>query len=169
MLKHRLLLLLTLCLTSATSVSEETLADYQLYLIRHAEKQTTDIDPALTHCGLQRAKFLARYFSDKQIKTVYTTDYKRTQQTASAISQANELTLQEYDPGKLSELVTRVKNQQQSAVVVGHSNTTPNLAALIISDDVAPLSEEIYDTIYYIQVSGSETSLRVLKQDFSCQ
>ena len=51
-------------------------ADYTLYLVRHAEKQTDTNDPSLTYCGQQRAIQLASLLSKTPIEQVYSTSYK---------------------------------------------------------------------------------------------
>jgi hypothetical protein len=54
------------------------------YLIRHAEKDrsTKDKDPELTDVGLKRAENWAKVFKNIPFDKVYSTDYRRTQQTA---------------------------------------------------------------------------------------
>ncbi|HLU81326.1 MAG TPA: histidine phosphatase family protein, partial [Flavobacteriaceae bacterium] len=54
------------------------------YFIRHAEKdlsEPTNNDPHLTEEGLKRAAFWAKYFADKNIDKIYSTNYSRTIQT----------------------------------------------------------------------------------------
>ena len=52
---------------------------FTLYLVRHAEKQQDGSrDPELTDIGNQRSVKLASWFSDKNIKDVWSSDYKRT-------------------------------------------------------------------------------------------
>lgn len=56
------------------------------YLIRHAEKDRTDTsnkNPNLNLEGLERAKKWASYFKNIELDAVYSTNYNRTQQTAT--------------------------------------------------------------------------------------
>lgn len=55
------------------------------FIVRHAEKAATDgNDPELSVAGQNRAKALARILKDSQLKTVFVTEFKRTQETAAA-------------------------------------------------------------------------------------
>lgn len=117
-----LTLLITFCLPSFA---------YELYLVRHFEKQTNQSDPELTLQGLKRAESLVHVLTDKQLAVVYSTDYRRTQQTATPSAIANDLNVTSYDPSNLQDFAQRLKSNQQNALIVGHSNTTPELLSLL--------------------------------------
>src|SRR5690606_15033786 len=73
-------------LAETSAVQQNTI----YYLIRHAEKDRTnpnDPDPNLTIDGMMRAKGWATYFERMRINEIYVTDFKRTKQTASMLSQ----------------------------------------------------------------------------------
>jgi broad specificity phosphatase PhoE len=104
------------------------------YLIRHAEKDrsTPDKDPGLTEKGLKRANNWAEIFKDKEVDLVFSTAYKRTQQTASPIASANNLEILSYDPRNLYNDDFKAQTKGKSAVIVGHSNTTPAFVNTIL-------------------------------------
>ena len=52
--------------------------------------------------------------------------------------------------------------------MVGHSNTTPQLAALLSEMDVAELTEKEYRNLYQIQVSDSGKTLTLFTQPLTC-
>ena len=58
------------------------MAEHTIYLVRHAEKAKGK-DPVLTAQGKQRAENLAQMLQDAGVTRVYSTDYRRTQQTAA--------------------------------------------------------------------------------------
>jgi len=74
-----------------------------IYLVRHAEKQTTGngsmmiSDPDLTEDGRLRAKALADTLAGKKITAVYATQYKRTQQTAEPTAILKLTPIKRYD------------------------------------------------------------------------
>ena len=83
-----LILLLT---TTATASAQGT-----IYLVRHAERAdsgtmagtTMATDPDLSEAGRARAASLAVMLKDAGIKAIYTTEYKRTRQTAEPLAKA---------------------------------------------------------------------------------
>lgn len=140
----------TLCLV-ALCLSVQTQANpYQLFLVRHAEKAaSTATDPELSECGKQQAQALATLLGQLQIPKIFHTAYQRTTQTAQALLQPGR-SLQTYDPASLDNLSKTLKQAQQSALIVGHSNTTPQLAALLSEQAVPPMSDQQYGLVYQL-------------------
>jgi len=95
-----------------------------VWIVRHAEKDTAFInrqDPDLTATGQQRALDLAAYLQNENIIKVFSTDTKRTKQTAKHIKAPLEM----YNPKNLTgilDLITQHANGK-SVLIVGHSNT----------------------------------------------
>jgi 2,3-bisphosphoglycerate-dependent phosphoglycerate mutase len=126
---------------------------FSIYLVRHAEKQAVLDDPKLTPCGQLRAEQIATMLEHTQIKHVYSTAYRHTVATAAPFAKQKQLTIQEYLPKKLSPFAQKLLKQKENVLVVGHSNTTPQLSALLSAFDVAALSEQQYRNLYQVQVS----------------
>jgi broad specificity phosphatase PhoE len=132
-----------------------------IVLIRHAEKQVGAIsDAPLAPPGEVRAARLAQMFGDAttfgRVQKIYVTDTRRTQQTAAGIAQRLGLT-PEIVTGKSDSraFATRVleENRGHRALVVGHSNTVPEIvAALSGQSDVPPITDEEFDTMYVVTV-----------------
>ncbi|WP_020400459.1 SixA phosphatase family protein [Kordiimonas gwangyangensis] len=153
---------LTLALLSFIFLALPASAEPVLYLVRHAEKVADGSrDPALTPEGLKRAEWLAGYFEDKDIKTVLSTDYKRTQQTAAPTAAGFGLEVESYDPSDLNELAKQLKGLEGPVLVLGHSNTTPVLAGILLKDPMEELDERVYDHIYVLTPGKGGYSLRV--------
>jgi broad specificity phosphatase PhoE len=128
-----------------------------IFLVRHAEKQSDGTrDPGLTHEGLQRAAHLANLISSANIKTVYSTDYRRTRLTAepSALQAGVEVTA--YQPDQLAELANQLKKSEENVLVVGHSNTTPQLVDLLNGQSGSDLPEWQYDRIYLVRIVNQQ-------------
>jgi phosphohistidine phosphatase SixA len=143
-----------------------------IVLVRHAEKELGAIsDAPLSPEGEQRADRLARMFGDTQqfgrIQKIYVTNTRRTQQTALRLSQRLGINSEVLDAKTEStELARRVllENRGSRALIVGHSNTVPELVkALIGSDAVPPIGEDEYDTMYVVTVPsvGQASVLRI--------
>lgn len=143
-----------------------------IVLVRHAEKQVGAItDAPLSPSGEQRASRLAQILGDGEpfgrIKRIYVTNTRRTQQTALALSQRlglNSVVVDaQTDSTDLARKVLR-ENRGGLALVVGHSNTVPEIVrSLSGSDDVPPIGEEEFDTLYIVSVPtiGKASVLRM--------
>ncbi|MFC5271491.1 histidine phosphatase family protein [Adhaeribacter terreus] len=69
-----------------------------VYLVRHAEKSTNHPDdPDLNAAGKARAEALKEILLNKDISAIYSTNYKRTKQTAEPLAKARNLAVQQYE------------------------------------------------------------------------
>lgn len=143
-----------------------------IVLVRHAEKQVGAIsDAPLSPEGELRATRLAQMLGDSEqfgrIRKIYVTNTRRTQQTAAGIVQRLGLTAEIVDAKTDSaELARRVirENRGQRALIVGHSNTVPELVvALAHVPNVPPMGEDEFDTMYVVTVPtiGKASVLRL--------
>src|SRR5262245_45697251 len=132
-----------------------------IVLIRHAEKQLGAIDDApLTPQGELRATRLAQMFGDAEafgrVQKIYVSDTRRSQQTAAALAQRLNLKPVIVDAKSgTSGLARRVlrENRGGLAIIVGHSNTVPQLVtALTGASNVPPIDDQAFDTMYVITV-----------------
>ncbi|WP_340063389.1 phosphoglycerate mutase family protein [Ascidiimonas aurantiaca] len=106
----------------------ETITTY--YLIRHAEKDRSNPEnpnPSLKQEGMARALEWAEVFADVKIDAIYSTDYKRTRQTAEPVSLKQKVAISLYDPRNLDLKDFKEDTHGKTVLIVGHSNTTPAL------------------------------------------
>lgn len=134
----------------------------QLYLVRHAEKADNSKDPALSACGQAQAAALATLLQDVPLPVLYHSGYQRTKQTAAASLKAGR-NLQQYDAKDLPALVKVLHNTGENALVVGHSNTAPQLATLLSQLTAPELGELDYGRVYQLSRAGTQWSLQVLQ------
>jgi len=133
--------------------------DQTIYLIRHAEKvQDGSRDPALTPLGHVRAATYAKYFADKGIEVVYSSNYIRNLDTVGPFAKASGLSIKIYDPSDLSNIAKIVIDGDQTALVAGHSNTTAELANILTGGSHETLDDRHYDRVYIITMSEDGTS-----------
>ncbi|MBU8976315.1 histidine phosphatase family protein [Lysobacter sp. MMG2] len=157
------LLFLSACASSprvADSVARvETGAAMTFILVRHAEKAADGSnDPPLTDAGRARAQALAQRLSPVPVIAVYTTAFQRTRQTATPTAQEHGLPLITYDakqPATEFAALLRERHAGQTVLVVGHSNTVPDIAAALCACQVAPMSEAEYDRLTTVRVDAS--------------
>ena len=159
-----LISILLVCFIGKTPASDDA-HSYTLYLIRHAEKvQDGNSDPVLTETGKQRSENLADWFSDRQIENIWSSDYKRTRDTAKPIASKLNIDLTIYDPRNLPKLTESLKTNQKNAIVVGHSNTTPELARLLCNCEIADMDEFEHDRVIVVLISDHETWVETQQQ-----
>lgn len=126
-----------------------------IILVRHAEKaDATSVDPDLSPEGKQRADRLMKVVKKYRPGAVYSTDFKRTRDTAAPMAARRKLQVQAYDAKKPSELVDAImKSKTKRFLIVGHSNTIPGLANLLGKKDLFKnLDESEYGAIWIVRI-----------------
>ena len=161
----RFLLILLLTLGIGSACTTQTDDSFTLYLVRHAEKQADGgEDPGLTDAGIYRSEQLAKWLQDKDIREVWSSDYQRTRDTAGPLVSALGLEMTLYDPRDLPALSEELLGNRDNALIVGHSNTTPDLTRLLCQCDISDMDESEYDQLYVVSVQRGETTVEISRQ-----
>lgn len=164
-MRMRLLALVLLLGLSVLADEGRTEDRYQLYLVRHAEKLADDgDDPGLTDAGRRRSEQLAEWLADKGITDIWSSDYRRSRDTAAPLASMQDSSLKLYDPHDLPALAVDLRESRHNALVVGHSNTTPDLARLLCVCFIRDMDDSDYDQLIVVTVSGEDTEVRILSQ-----
>jgi broad specificity phosphatase PhoE len=130
-----------------------------VFLVRHGETEGNGSDPALSEQGHARAARLAARLSSEAIERVLTTDYARTRETASPLAAALGIDVEIYDPRSLAALAESLRRDGGRVVVVGHSNTTPELVSRLGGQPGDPIAEDEHDRIYRVELPSGKTRL----------
>lgn len=123
-------------------------------LVKHAEKGTDGTDPDLTTEGMERAERLAFILSQMNLDKIYSTDYKRTMQTAMPTADNQDLNITEYGGFDHIAVISDFleDNNQGKVLIVGHSNTTPNfLNTLTGTSDYDDIDEDTFDDLFIVK------------------
>ena len=164
-MRIRIALSLLACCFIANSYGSDQTAEYELYLVRHAEKQAdAGRDPGLNEAGKQRARNLASWLKDKSIEDIWSSDYRRTRNTAEPLVSATGIELKIYNAGDLNTLSEKLLANKNNAYVVGHSNSTPDLARDLCQCAIDDIEESEYDRLIIISVSNNGTTVKTLRQ-----
>ena len=147
----RILAAALLVLVAAPVAAQEATQTTVIYVIRHAEKADTTADPPLSDAGERRAETLVRMFADAGITAVHTTAYRRTRATAAPIAAALGLTPREYDARALDAFAQRLAGAGGRHLVVGHSNTNPDLVRAL-GGVAEPMPDTEYGRIYEVVI-----------------
>ena len=135
-----------------------------IYLIRHAEKADNSKDTNLSEMGLMRASHWDDVFSAIQFDAIYSTNYNRTLQTAAPTALKQKVTVTIYDPKEMNFGKIKKEHSGQTILIVGHSNTIPDLVNKITGENVYPnIEETTFGNLYIVTVNGEIVNHQLLK------
>ncbi len=141
---------------SCTPPAQELSDPVVVYLVRHAERAEDGTNnPPISEEGQARAELLATMLRDAGITQVHTTDYLRTRQTGAPLLTTLGREAEVYDPRDLVGFAARLRGTQGRHLVLGHSNTTPDLVTALGGDAGSPIEEMEYDRLYVVVVPGA--------------
>jgi broad specificity phosphatase PhoE len=138
----------------------ESQATTTVIFVRHAETLTEPADDrGLSPAGQRRVAELARQLVDADVvagvDAVYSTPFRRTEETARPIAEALDLPLNTYDAADTEAIMEHIVREHKGKIilVVGHSNTLPALmAGMGASKKVPPIAEDEFDNIYIVSI-----------------
>lgn len=134
-----------------------------IYVMRHLNTPAGERDPDLLPEGRRTASLLAGWFERERARPVaiYVSDYKRTRQTAAPLAARLGLTPILYDPADTPGLIARVRAARGPVLIVGHSNTVPDIVAGLGGTRPAPLVHEDFGDIWRVGPNGVTQRLRI--------
>ncbi|MGL6269853.1 MAG: SixA phosphatase family protein [Chitinophagaceae bacterium] len=128
----------------------------KVYIVRHAEKSTAPPqDPDLTDEGRMRAEDLAGELKNNRISKVYSTDTRRTRQTAEPFSIQSGVPIQLYKNDTLLKFLYHVLDAEKNTLIVGHSNTTLQmLNELGLHPTIKVIPDNDYDNLFIVTLKS---------------
>ncbi|HEX6160952.1 MAG TPA: phosphoglycerate mutase family protein [Thermoanaerobaculia bacterium] len=137
-----------------------------ILVVRHAEAdQTPEVkDPALTEIGEKRAEALAEVAKDAGVRIVYTTQYRRTKDTAAPLRRTGDIPLAEVAVARetialqTAELAKKIIEQHkgETVLIVGHSNTVPLFVEALSGVKVPAIAHAEHDRLYVVILEDGE-------------
>lgn len=135
-----------------------------IYFIRHAEKADSYKNPDLSSAGLERAAHWSAIFSETTFDAIYSTDFKRTKQTATPTAENKKLDITLYDAKSLDFDKFKTDNLGKTILVVGHSNTIPDFVNKLITQNVyAAIEDTTFGNLYIVTLNGDLVAHLLLK------
>lgn len=138
-------------------LSLESLAQGPIIVVRHAERAdaaagapTMGADPSLSAAGHARAAALAEMLKDLGVTNIFVTEYKRTQETAGPLAKALNLSPTTIAAKDTQRLVERVRQSKGAVLVVGHSNTVPDIIKTLGVTTPVTVGDDEYDNLFIV-------------------
>ena len=138
----------------------ELQATTTVIFVRHAERAVFPVDdPGLSEAGKRRAAELARQLVDADVvagvDAIYSTSFRRTEETAQPVASALDLPITAYDASNTETIMDEIVRDYKGKIilVVGHSNTIPELIGNMgASKKVPQIDENEFDNIYVVSI-----------------
>jgi len=165
-MNRKLLVLTTLLVCVVMASAQDNFQPKTVFLIRHAEREDEPRqDPPLKKEGVARAQELARLLANAGIKAIYTSQFARTKQTAEPLATKLGLTLgsislksnpanpRQIAEESTSEVVNKIMERTgENVLVVGHSNSIPDVIKMLGGDVVPTIDERKFDDLFIVTV-----------------
>ncbi|HET7188662.1 MAG TPA: phosphoglycerate mutase family protein [Gemmatimonadaceae bacterium] len=132
-----------------------------IVLVRHAEKAAEPAaDPPLTAQGEARARALVDAVADMPVHAIVSTDFARTRATAAPLAARRGLVpeivdARARDHARLVAEGILAHHRGETVVVVGHSNTVPDIVAALGAPKPTAICDSEYDNLFVVRVPAS--------------
>ncbi len=145
-------------------------ADSTYYVVRHAEKQATDLsggdNPVLTEKGVKRAAHIMNMLKDVPIDAVYSTETYRTVMTATPTAADRGLPVKLFTTDDLAGFADMLKAMRGTYLIVAHSSSTPDLASLLSGENLPKLDESDYEQMFKVEITDGVAILTQFQTTF---
>ncbi|MDB5670069.1 MAG: hypothetical protein JWO25_1028 [Alphaproteobacteria bacterium] len=152
----RLVVLLALGLATASP----GVAAPVYYVMRHLQKGEGQ-DPPLSPQGQADAVLLSRWFKSDPPKAIYVSTTRRAHETAAPLAARLRLSVKDYDPRDTPALIARVRQEKGTVLIVGHSNTVPDIVEALGGVRPKALLDSDYGGIWRVG-PGGKTKMETL-------
>lgn len=125
-----------------------------MVIVRHAEKADNSEDAELSPAGRQRADILARVLKDANITAIFTSERKRTQQTAAPLAKSIGVSPNIVAAKDFPALVAKLREVKGNALVVGHGNTIPDIVKALGVDAPVQIADVDYSQIFVVALDA---------------
>ena len=148
-----LMLALSACMTTPAPTPQPN-----IYVMRHLHTPKGAPDPDLTAVGQDHAARLADWFRRDPPSVIYVSSTRRAQQTAAPLAARLGLTPKVYSPADTAGLVAAVTRETGTVLIVGHSNTVPDIVAQLGGTQPRALVHEDFGDIWNVRGTPRTTA-----------
>ena len=120
-------------------------------------------DPPLSAAGQDRARRLAAMLASADIKHILTTEYQRTRQTAAPIAERSNIKAVMGAAKDPQPFIDQIQKASGNVLVVGHSNTLPDLLKRLGVTRAITIADNEYDNLFVVvrRGAGEPTLIRL--------
>jgi broad specificity phosphatase PhoE len=152
--------ILLFLLWSFVGVAQGQVQTTVIFLVRHCEKAIESTNnPNLAEEGQKRAQHLAEILKNAGIEAIYSTNTKRTMQTGEPLAKLMNLNIQVYEP-KDSTFAQTLRQAGKKILVVGHSNTVPELLNQLTGTETYQ-PNDLYGDLWVLTIPEKEKAITV--------
>ena len=144
-----MLLALASCATPAPRPAQP-----DIYVMRHLHTPKGATNPALTDEGQRYAKILVEALEDHPPSIIFVSNTLRAQQTAAQVAARYKIVPRVYDPADTPGLIAALSAVRGTVLVVGHSNTVPDIVERLSGERPGPLVHEDFGDIWHYRGPG---------------
>src|SRR5712691_3138540 len=131
-------------------------------IVRHAEKAASGgKDPDLSAAGRERAEALARILKDSGITAIFTSEFKRTQETAAPTATSAHVTPTVVAAKDTAGLVAKLHQLNGNALVVGHGDTIPNIIKSLGINSSINIPDADYSELFIVTLGDKPQLFRL--------
>jgi broad specificity phosphatase PhoE len=131
-------------------------------IVRHGEKAVDGgTDPDLSSAGRARADALARILKDSGITAIFTSEFKRTQETAAPTATSAHVTPTVVAAKDTAALVAKLHQLNGNALVVGHGDTIPNLIKALGINTPINIADDDYSEFLIVTLGDKPQLFRL--------
>ena len=137
-------------------------AEPVIVLVRHGEKvASAGKDPDLSPAGRARAEALARILKDSRITAIFTSEFKRTQETAAPTATAMKIAPTVVPAKDITLLLSKLRQLNGNALVVAHGDTIPDIVKALGIDIPIQIPEDDYTELLIITLGNKPELFRL--------
>ena len=131
-------------------------------IVRHAEKAVIGgNDPDLSSAGRARAEALARILKDSGITAIFTSEFKRTRETAAPTGTSAHVSPTVVAAKDTDALLAKLHQLNGNALVVGHGDTIPNIIKALGINNTINIPDEDYSELLIVTLGDKPQLFRL--------
>src|SRR5206468_4638886 len=115
----------------------------------------------LSSAGRARAEALARILKDSGITSIFTTEFKRTQETTAPTATSTHVTPTMVAAKDTAALVAKLHQLSGNALVVGHGDTIPNIIKSLGINSAINVPDEDYSELLIVTLGDKPQLFRL--------
>lgn len=166
-MKYVLFFFTALCFQNNVT-AQQIPAVTKIFVVRHAEKESGN-DPLLTPAGNMRAGDLMRALQNEGIQKIYTSKFRRTQNTGDSLRIQLKIDTVHYIADtvcdKLINAIMEHSDFGKTILIIAHSNTIPQIIRKfgVTDHPYRDLPDNDFDNLFVITYKKGKAKLKTMK------